>query len=324
MAERIFPTQPQSNLGSALEFNGINIDTVLTKLAETEEENKKSVLTPEMREQIAQLQLAASTIDDDEEVLAETKEAKKAIPEAFKEHMFKPKGAEEEEKEDEEDEEVKEVEGKSSKEARRRRVRFTSASQLSAEALQAAKDSGDEELHAAILAARSDVRKREAARLLSLSEQALKKEASTVKARNNYRMTVVESAENTQKAVTASTNSAKNSETGFKTVKSMTEDEKDYFRKVALSKGFPAEYVNSMFAVAEADNAQKLDAENAIRELMASAAFSVEAKKSAVSSLIKTAVLDNENIARLKKYWKEDLGYGDEEWVDDLFTTKYN
>ena len=41
MPERIFPTQLKEQLGSKLEFNGIDIDTLVTKLAETQEDSKK-------------------------------------------------------------------------------------------------------------------------------------------------------------------------------------------------------------------------------------------------------------------------------------------
>lgn len=315
MAERIFPTQPRTQLGSKLEFNGIDIDTVLTKLAEAEDDSKKSVLSPELREQIANMKLDIVTSEDDDE---NEVVAKKAIPEAFKEHMFKAKDdkGEDEEKEDG-DEETKEevVEGK--KAARTRKIRFTSASQLSPDAVEAAKAAGDEELHRAILAARSDIRAREAKKLLDLSEEALKKEAAAATKRQAYRMTVVENAEETKKAL------AKVSKDSgvFKTVKSMTDDERNYFRRIALDRGMPEEYVESMFNTTV--EASQNEAETSIRDIMSSE-LNESTKKAAISGLVKTAVLDNENISRLKKYWKDELGYGDEEWIDDLFTTKYN
>lgn len=313
MAERIFPTQPRAELGSKLEFNGIDIDTVLTKLAEVEDDSKKSVLSPELREQIANMKLDIVTSEDDDE---DEVVAKKAIPEAFKEHMFKAKDdkGEDEEKEDEDTKEEV-VEGK--KAARTRRIRFTSASQLSPEAVEAAKAAGDEELHRAILAARSDIRAREAKKLLDLSEEALKKEAAAATKRQAYRMTVVENAEETKKAI-----AKVNKDSGvFKTVKSMTDDERNYFRRIALDRGMPEEYVDSMFASAVTESHN--EAEASIRDIMSSE-LSESTKKAAISGLVKTAVLDNENISRLKKYWKDELGYGDEEWIDDLFTTKYN
>jgi len=324
MPERIFPTQSQDQLGSKLEFNGIDIDTVVARLAESQDE-KKSTLSPELLEKIAQMKLNIVTSEEDDDESLE-REAKKAIPEAFKEHMFKKKNEkpEEDEKEDDEDGEDGDdgdgnvVEGKKAS-ARRRRIRFTSASQLSSEAAAAAKEQGDEELYKAILAARSDVRVREAQKLIDLSEEALKREAASVSKRNAFRMKVVKNEEQTRKAI-ASVKTPVN-ESVFKTVKSMTDDERNYFKKVAIAKGLPEEYVTSMFAVENTveDNPTELS----IRDIMASSLNS-DTKKAAISGLVKTATLDKENINRLKKYWKDELGYGDEEWIDDLFTTKYD
>jgi len=221
--------------------------------------------------------------------------------------------------EDDEDSDGNVVEGKKA-EARRRRIRFTSASQLSPEAATAAKEQGDEELYKAILAARSDVRVREAQKLIDLSEEALKREAASVSKRNAFRMKVVKNEEQTRKAV-ASVKTPVVNESVFKTVKSMTDDERNYFKKVAIAKGLPEEYVTSMFAVE--NTVEDNSAELSIRDIMASSLNS-DTKKAAISGLVKTATLDKENINRLKKYWKDELGYGDEEWIDDLFTTKYD
>lgn len=320
MPERIFPTQSQDQLGSKLEFNGIDIDTVVARLAESQDE-KKSTLSPELLEKIAQMKLNIVTSEEDDDESLE-REAKKAIPEAFKEHMFKKKNEKPEEDEKEYDEEEGDgnvVEGKKA-EARRRRIRFTSASQLSPEAATAAKKQGDEELYKAILAARSDVRVREAQKLIDLSEEALKREAASVGKRNAFRMKVVKNEEQTRKAV-ASVKAPVVNESVFKTVKSMTDDERNYFKKVAIAKGLPEEYVTSMFAVE--NTVEDNSAELSIRDIMASSLNS-DTKKAAIGGLVKTATLDKENINRLKKYWKDELGYGDEEWIDDLFTTKYD
>lgn len=320
MPERIFPTQSQDQLGSKLEFNGIDIDTVVARLAESQDE-KKSTLSPELLEKIAQMKLNIVTSEEDDDESLE-REAKKAIPEAFKEHMFKKKNEKPEEDEKEYDEEEGDgnvVEGKKA-EARRRRIRFTSASQLSPEAATAAKEQGDEELYKAILAARSDVRVREAQKLIDLSGEALKREAASVGKRNAFRMKVVKNEEQTRKAV-ASVKAPVVNESVFKTVKSMTDDERNYFKKVAIAKGLPEEYVTSMFAVE--NTVEDNSAELSIRDIMASSLNS-DTKKAAIGGLVKTATLDKENINRLKKYWKDELGYGDEEWIDDLFTTKYD
>jgi hypothetical protein len=50
----------------------------------------------------------------------------------------------------------------------------------------------------------------------------------------------------------------------------------------------------------------------------------VEVKKAAVEGLVKTATLSDADYNRLRDYWKNELGYGDEEWIDDLFSSKYD
>ncbi len=334
MAQRIFPTKLQDELGSKLEFNGINIDTVVARLAESQED-KKTSLSPELLEKIAEIKLDMVTSDDeDDDTLS--REAKKEIPEAFKEHMFKKKTkddeseeeSDEEKTEDDESEEEEIVKGTKKAESRKRRIRFTSASQLTPEAAVAAKEQGDEELYRAILSARSDVRAREAQKLIDLSEEALKREATAIanSKRQAYRMKIVSNEEQTRKSI-ASANVVKPktsnvNESPFKTVKSMTDDERDYFKKIAASKGMPEEYIASMFGTASNDVPDN-SVELSIRDIMASN-MNEATKKFAIDGLVKTASLDKENINRLKKYWKEELGYGDEEWIDDLFTTKYD
>jgi hypothetical protein len=47
-------------------------------------------------------------------------------------------------------------------------------------------------------------------------------------------------------------------------------------------------------------------------------------KKAAVSSMVKVATLTDADYSRLVDYWKNELGYGDQEWIDALFTKKYD
>ena len=66
MPERIFPTKSQDQLGSKLEFNGIDIDTLVTRLAESQDD-KKSTLSPELLEKIAQMKLNIVTSEEDDD-----------------------------------------------------------------------------------------------------------------------------------------------------------------------------------------------------------------------------------------------------------------
>jgi hypothetical protein len=40
--------------------------------------------------------------------------------------------------------------------------------------------------------------------------------------------------------------------------------------------------------------------------------------------MIKVATLSDADYSRIVDYWKNELGYGDQEWIDALFTKKYD
>ena len=94
---------------------------------------------------------------------------------------------------------------------------------------------------------------------------------------------------------------------------------KQAFAAKALAEGFPQEYIDAMLGetvVASNDLAE-------IKNVMASELNS-NVKKAAVSSMIKVATLTDSDYSRLVDYWKNELGYGDQEWIDALFTKKYD
>jgi len=45
-------------------------------------------------------------------------------------------------------------------------------------------------------------------------------------------------------------------------------------------------------------------------------------KRTAVASLVKVAELSQEQLDRCIRFWVDELGYGDEQWVRDLFAKK--
>jgi hypothetical protein len=95
---------------------------------------------------------------------------------------------------------------------------------------------------------------------------------------------------------------------------------KRVFAAKAIAQGFPQEYVEAMLGNNEtikADNTEE------IRNVMSSE-LSINIKKSAVSSMVKVAKLTDADYSRLISYWKNELGYGDQEWIDALFTKKYD
>jgi hypothetical protein len=100
----------------------------------------------------------------------------------------------------------------------------------------------------------------------------------------------------------------------------MSNSSKKVFAAKAIAQGFPQEYVEAMLGNNEtikADNTEE------IRNVMSSE-LSINIKKSAVSSMVKVATLTDADYSRLISYWKNELGYGDQAWIDALFTKKYD
>ena len=190
---------------------------------------------------------------------------------------------------------------------------FNHPSQLSAEAVEAAIASGDQKLANTILAARQERRVRLAnqieTRIANESEKNLK-----LAQRKAYRENLVAKVASEEKSV----KTAKDTN-GFTKVSNLNNSAKRAFASKAIAEGFPKEYVDAILGNESlvADNTQE------IRNVMSSTLTS-SVKKSAVASMVKTATLTDADYTRLIKYWKEDLGYGDQEWIDALFTKKYD
>ena len=77
---------------------------------------------------------------------------------------------------------------------------------------------------------------------------------------------------------------------------------------------FPAEYVEAMLNTPVTEKPVVVE----IKQVMASN-LTANVKKTVVANMIKESELDSANINRCKDYWKNELGYGDPEWVDELF-----
>jgi DNA-binding cell septation regulator SpoVG len=193
------------------------------------------------------------------------------------------------------------------------KIIFDHPDQISAEAVEAAFSSGDEVLGNAILAARHERRVRLAQsiekKIVAENENQLK-----LAQRKAHRESIVQSVESASKS-----KKANKSEDGFVKVSELSGKKKQAFAQKAAAAGFPAEYVAAMLG----ESAPSVDNTAPIREIMASNINS-DVKKKAVTSMVKEATLTNADYDRLINYWKNELGYGDQEWIDALFTKKYD
>jgi hypothetical protein len=259
------------------------------------------------------------------------KEAKKGIPDGLREWMEqngKGKGnskkkAESDDDEDHDDEEHDEDhdevdskedmkrKGPKAKTDRKASVHFTHPSQLSAEAVEAAIASGDQELANTILAARHQRRVRLASQIQTRVAADNEKNVRLAQ-RRAYREALVQNVENNN------VRTASSASNDFAPINRLATASKRAFASKAAELGFPQEYVQAMLGTTKvSDNLSK------IKKVLSSDLES-NVKIAAASSMVKTATLSDSDYSRLVDYWKNELGYGDQEWIDALFTKKYD
>ena len=349
MADRIFPNRFQEDpLDSDLVFQGIDWDNFNQRLAEAKDDKGK-VVPVELMEALHRNNEEAfddiakhgkDTEDDDTEASMEhqagwNKEAKKGIPDGLRKWMEEngrgksKKKAESDDDEDSEkcpecdcdpceceDEEHDSKDdmkrkGPKAKAERKASVHFTHPSQLSAEAVEAAIASGDQELANTILAARHERRVRLASQIQTRVAAENEKNVRLAQ-RRAYREALVQNVEENQVRTASSVDN------DFAPVNRLTTASKRAFASKAAELGFPQEYVEAMLGTTKvADNLSE------IKKVLSSDLES-NVKIAAASSMVKTATLSDADYSRLVDYWKNELGYGDQEWIDALFTKKYD
>jgi len=343
MADRIFPnTFKEEPLDSDLVFKGIDWDNFNTKLAEVKNGEHNNELPEEFREILAK----KKSEDMPEEVEEMFKKKNKRddkdaddlsdVPEGLRDHVKKMQEKAKGKNNGEEDKpksknakmsekcaeckcepcECDEKESGSEKGSMKKKAyHFTHPTQLTAEAIEAAQSSGNEDLVKAIVAARHERR----VRLASKIEEKVAEEVEInekLAQRKAYRESLVNKVVKAESSKRTKTSSSDD----FVKVSNMSNSSKRVFAAKAIAQGFPQEYVEAMLGNNEtikADNTEE------IRNVMSSE-LSINIKKSAVSSMVKVAKLTDSDYSRLISYWKNELGYGDQEWIDALFTKKYD
>ena len=359
MADRIFPNRFQEDpLDSDLVFQGIDWDNFNQRLAEAKEpkENKglKALIDAIGDEEIDRLQ--GEDHDDHDEASMDhksgyIKEAKKGLPEGLKKWMEEngkgKKKSEDSEDEDHDDKDHEDEEEKADKgpmtrkgpksKSEKKAYHFNHASQLSAEAVEAAVAAGDKDLKEAILAARHDRRVRLAGKI-ERQVQAQQETNLKLAQRRAYRESLVQKVaakmDDEKEAAMDKTcekcggvYAGKKCECSYATDKSEMKEAKAFssaarkaFAAKALAEGFPIEYINARLGEKSTSAVDKL---SDIKNVLASD-LNTNVKVAAASSMIKVATLSDADYSRIVDYWKNELGYGDQEWIDALFTKKYD
>lgn len=314
MADRIFPNKFQeSGIDSELVFTGINWDTFnerLAKVMDGEGDEKKKVpheLMEALNDKYPE--------EFDEEAESNDREGGNKWAAYAEDEADEDEDESDEDEDDSDDEDEDEEEAEMEKRASK--IIFNHPSQLSAEAVEAAIASGDKRLAKTILAARHERRVRLATQIETNIKTAQAHQDALMQ-RRAYRENLVRvAAQNEKRTVVAQNTVNISAEPTFVKASALNNSAKQAFAAKAIASGFPSEYVEAMLntPVAEAP------AVNEIKQVMASN-LNPSTKKQVVASMIKESALDAANINRCKDYWKNELGYGDPEWVDELFNSK--
>jgi hypothetical protein len=319
MADRIFPNKFQeSGLDSELVFTGINWDTFNERLAAVKDgEGDKKVPTELMDALNEKYPEAFDEEAESNDVEGGSKYAAYAEDDEDSEDEDEDMEDEDEDEEDESDEdedmEDEDEDEESEMEKRASKIVFNNPSQLSAEAVEAAIAAGDTRFANTILAARHERRVRLATQIESNIKTA-QAHQTALNQRKAFRENLVKVAAKNETRTAVAQKSVKPT---FVKASALNNNAKKAFAAKAVAAGFPAEYVEAMLNTPVAESPKVAE----IKQVMASN-LNNNIKKQVVASIVKEASLDAANINRCKDYWKNELGYGDPEWVDELFDSK--
>jgi hypothetical protein len=313
MADRIFPNKFQeSGLDSELVFTGINWDTFNERLAAVKDgEGDKKVPTELMDALNEKYPEAFDEEADSNDVEGGSKYA--AYAEDDEDSEDEDMEDEDEDESEDESEEDEDEDEESEMEKRASKIVFNNPSQLSAEAVEAAIASGDTRFAKTILAARHERRVRLATQIESNIKTA-QAHQTALNQRKAFRENLVKVASKNETRTAVAQKSVKPT---FVKASALNNNAKKAFAAKAVAAGFPAEYVEAMLNTPVAESPKVAE----IKQVMASN-LNNNIKKQVVASIVKEASLDAANINRCKDYWKNELGYGDPEWVDELFNSK--
>ena len=315
MADRIFPNKFQeSGLDSELVFTGINWDTFNERLAAVKDGEGDKKVPTELMDALNE----KYPEEFDEEAESNDKEGGSKYAAYAEDDEDSEEDDEDMEDEDEDESDEDEDEEDDDMTKRASRIVFNNPSQLSAEAVEAAIAAGDTRFANTILAARHERRVRLATQIETNIKTA-QAHQTALNQRKAYRENLVKVASNNERRTATAQKSAaqKSALPTFVKASALNNNAKKAFAAKAVAAGFPAEYVEAMLNTPVAESPKVAE----IKQVMASN-LNNNIKKQVVASIVKEASLDAANINRCKDYWKNELGYGDPEWVDELFDSK--
>jgi len=340
MADRVFPNNVNVDMGSKVEFSGINWDAVQASLTNNRFAEDDTDKTGELLKLLKQEGIDLSD-DQKKEIGVLVGEAIKAneANEGPESNMGEvdDKGPEDMRPEDmgevgdkgPDDEASAMASWKTSGSNKMRKIAFTNPSQISAEAIELAMANGDTKLVNTILAARKENRNRIASAIKEKSELEIRKaqRASIVKKAqedsSEDEMTCEECGEKFEKGTGVEGDkyccqecADNDTTTAFVSPAKFTQAQRESFKKIALASGMPKEYVDAMCGTTPVS--PKVETLNrSINEVYASN-LSDSVKTATIKTLIKEAKLSADSKGEFINYWNNVLGYQDKSFWPDV------
>jgi len=333
MADRVFPNNVNVDMGSKVEFSGINWDAVQASLtnnrfAQDDTEVKVLELLKPLFEEEKGIPMPQEV---EQEITNVVKKAKEAIKD--KEANEGDKGPEDMGPEDMGDkgpEDMGDIASwKTSGSNKMRKIAFTNPSQISAEAIELAMANGDTKLVNTILAARKENRNRIASAIKEKSELEIRKaqRASIVKKAeedsSKDKMTCEECDEKFKEGEGVEGDKYccqecldKGTTKAFVSPAKFTQAQRESFKKIALASGMPKEYVEAMCGTTPVS--PRVETLNrSINEVYASN-LSDSVKTATIKTMIKEAKLSADSKSEFINYWNNVLGYQDKSFWPDV------
>lgn len=342
MADRVFPNNVNVDMGSRVEFSGINWDAVhasLTNNRFAEDDTTEKVL--KLLEE-AGVNLSSDQVNEIDDLVTSFKpeyEGEEGEGEEGDEQSAPmPDMGDEDDNMGDEDETSamhNMASWKTSSSNKMRKIAFTDPGQISAEAIELAIANGDERLVNTILAARKENRNRIASAIQEKTELEIRKaqRASIVKKAQEDSIEDEVTCEECNEKFEEGTGvegdkyccqecadkveeAGKDATAAFVSPAKFTQAQRESFKRIAIAAGMPKEYVDAMCGTVPVSS--KVETLNqSINEVYASN-LSESVKTATIKTLIKEAKLSADSKSEFINYWNNVLGYQDKSFWPDV------
>ena len=340
MADRVFPNNVNVDMGSRVEFSGINWDAVhasLTNNRFAEDDTTEKVL--KLLEE-AGVNLSSDQVNEIDDLVTSFKPEYEGEEGDEQSAPMPDMGDKDDNMGDMGDKDETSAmhnmaSWKTSSSNKMRKIAFTNPGQISAEAIELAIANGDERLVNTILAARKENRNRIASAIQEKTELEIRKaqRASIVKKAQEDsiedEVTCEECGEKfeegtgvegdkycCQECADKAEETDNDATVAFVSPAKFTQAQRESFKRIATASGMPKEYVDAMCGTVPVSS--KVETLNqSINEVYASN-LSESVKTATIKTLIKEAKLSADSKSEFINYWNNVLGYQDKSFWPDV------